>query len=639
MIEGVKVCPACSREYDDAQATCQHDGAVLVHLDGGGSSRVADLVGQVVDGRYHIEHIVGRGGMGTVYACRHIVVGKTFAIKVLRSGIERSEEVLQRFTREAQAANAIRSRHICQMSDFGQLDNGAFYVVMELLDGESLTRALRHKRLTRRDIKHVFIQIAETLQKAHDAHIIHRDLKPDNVVLIEEEGDPFFVKLVDFGIAKIIESKAHDLTETGVILGTPYYMSPEQARGDDLDHRSDIYALGVMIYRAFTGKLPFMANTTMGVLTRHLTEQPELPSNIASIDAKTERLIMRCLEKRPIDRFQSMAALADALRSLDDVAREHNASLETMDDRSNVPVPAFQNIPTPTRVDAPGARSGRIESASGNIRSKSEIPPPLPAPEASGKPQVSTQAPSLGPAAAIPTPAAMPTPGAMPAPMPTPGAMPAPMPTPGAMPAPMPTAGAAPQTAGSFTPQYATGPQHNFDSIPPNLQAESLTDRSLTSSRWTTNGRGHHRKRRLAPLAVFILSTCGIVAAMAWLSGGANVAAPEVGEAASPGLTASPSTKQPQITSASAAASGEANKPVATASASATTATATPPEPGPPKPRKAKGSRPASRNQKPPGPPASPPAPTTPPASKPTATPPTVLPSPEPLDDLRSPFD
>src|SRR5205807_7613756 len=116
------------------------------------------------------------------------------------------------------------------------------------------------------------------------------DLKPDNVVLVNDDGDPFFVKLVDFGIAKMMQSKASNLTETGVILGTPYYMAPEQARGDAIDHRSDIYALGVMMYRAFTGKLPFVADTAMGVLTRHLTEKPQLPSLIAEMDPATERL-------------------------------------------------------------------------------------------------------------------------------------------------------------------------------------------------------------------------------------------------------------------------------------------------------------------------------------------------------------
>lgn len=354
----MKVCPACSREYPNEHTVCRDDGVALVHLDTGSTGRSQDLIGQIVDGRYRIERVVGRGGMGTVYACRHVVVGKSFAMKVLRSGIERSEEILQRFIREAQAANAVRSRHICEMSDFGQLPGGAFYVVMELLDGESLTRALREKRLDRAAIKHVFIQIAETLDRAHRAGIIHRDLKPDNVVLVEDEGDPHFVKLVDFGIAKMMQSKASNLTETGVILGTPYYMSPEQARGELLDHRSDIYALGVMMYRAFTGRLPFVADTAMGVLTRHLTEKPELPSRLAEMDTALERLILRCLEKKPIDRFQSMADVAHALRSVSDAPRRRAEANPTIDERTgglSSPIPRKRH-PTPTEVATPLAR-------------------------------------------------------------------------------------------------------------------------------------------------------------------------------------------------------------------------------------------------------------------------------------------
>ncbi len=307
-----------------------------------------DLIGSVVDGRYRIERIVGRGGMGTVYACRHVVVGKSFAMKVLRSGIERSEEVLQRFIREAQAANSVKSRHICEMSDFGQLPNGAFFVVMELLDGTSLTRFLRDQAPNRRALKHVFVQIAETLQRAHDQQIVHRDLKPDNVVLVNDDGDPMFVKLVDFGIAKMMQQDASNLTETGIILGTPYYMSPEQARGDALDHRSDIYALGVMMYRAFTGKLPFIADTAMGVLTRHLTEKPQLPSQLAEMDLATERLILRCLEKRPIDRFQSMSEVAAAIRSIPDELPPPNPRAANGSERSRQV--------TPTRIDTPRAR-------------------------------------------------------------------------------------------------------------------------------------------------------------------------------------------------------------------------------------------------------------------------------------------
>ncbi len=409
----VKICPACSREYGDEHETCLDDGVVLVRLDTGTNTRAQDLIGSVVDGRYRVERIVGRGGMGTVYACRHVVVGKPFAMKVLRPGIERSEEILQRFIREAQAANAVKSRHICEMTDFGQLANGAFYVVMELLEGVSLTRALREQRLDRKGLKHVFVQIADTLFRAHNANIIHRDLKPDNVVLVNDEGDPNFVKLVDFGIAKMMQSKASNLTETGVILGTPYYMSPEQARGDELDHRSDIYALGVMMYRAFTGRLPFVADTAMGVLTRHLTEKPELPSRITDIDPTLERLILRCLEKKPIDRFQTMEDVAKALRALRDTVGPADFAT-TIDDRGgddelpDLSPEGPESGATPTRLASPMARSQRREAWDGSRAEVASAPVPRsqPPPRPRSNPPVQPQIPAPVPLPMIPGPPA-----------------------------------------------------------------------------------------------------------------------------------------------------------------------------------------------------------------------------------------
>ena len=310
---GVKVCPVCQREYPANAVQCADDGVPLVAMVTDHASRTGDLVGQIIEGRYKIERVVGKGGMGTVYACRHVVVGKIAAIKVLQAGADKSEAVLQRFVREAQTANLLKSRHIVEVSDFGQLPTGELFVVMELLEGQDLSRAMR-SGLERPGLVHVFTQVAETLQLAHDKGIVHRDLKPDNVFLVNEAGDPLFVKLLDFGIAKILhgDSKA-GLTETGVILGTPYFMSPEQARADPLDHRSDIYSLGVMMYRAFTGKLPFMADSTMGVLTRHITEAPVPPSQLTTIDQATEALILRCLAKRPAQRYQSMREVVDAL--------------------------------------------------------------------------------------------------------------------------------------------------------------------------------------------------------------------------------------------------------------------------------------------------------------------------------------
>ncbi len=311
----VKICPACSSEYPPERSHCERDGVQLVALTTGSSQDPQDLVGRVVDGRYQVEAIIGKGGMGTVYACRHVVVGKPFAMKVLRQGVEQTEGVLQRFIREAQTANSVRSRHIVEMTDFGQLPSGQFYVTMELLEGLDLGKALK-RGLSRPELLHVFIQCADVLALTHQRGIVHRDLKPDNIFLVNEEGDPLFVKLLDFGIAKAMHSGPSGLTETGVVLGTPYYMSPEQARGEEVDHRTDIYSLGVIMYRAFTGRLPFVADSAVGVLTRHLTEAPAPPSRVAGTDSDAERIILCCLEKRREARFQSMQNISEALRAL-----------------------------------------------------------------------------------------------------------------------------------------------------------------------------------------------------------------------------------------------------------------------------------------------------------------------------------
>jgi predicted Ser/Thr protein kinase len=295
---------------------CSEDGVPLVGLTTDVHLRPEELVGKIVEGRYKVERIIGKGGMGTVYACRHVVVGKVAAMKVLRTGVERGDGVLQRFVREAQTANLLRSRHIVEVSDFGQLPNGSFFVVMELLEGHDLAHAMRHG-LDRAQLVHVFTQVADTLGIAHDKGIVHRDLKPDNVFLTTEGTDPLFVKLLDFGIAKILHGESNGgLTETGVILGTPYYMSPEQARAEAIDHRTDIYSMGVMMYRAFTGRLPFVADSTMGVLTRHITEAPEPPSRLVPMDNATERLILRAMAKHKDERFQSMREVVEALRQI-----------------------------------------------------------------------------------------------------------------------------------------------------------------------------------------------------------------------------------------------------------------------------------------------------------------------------------
>lgn len=315
----MKICPVCTQTFAPTDTRCPTDGVALVVLETH-AGLAADLTGQVIDGRYRVEGVIGRGGMGLVYSVRHVVVQKRFAMKVLKPGMERTEDILARFIREAQAANAVRSPHIAESTDFGQLPSGHFYVIMELLEGRSLASALKERVLNRDQLLYVFTQVAETLQQTHAAGIVHRDLKPDNVFLTSDPAQPgpvpLFAKLLDFGVAKVLGTNDASLTQSGVILGTPYYMAPEQARGQQIDHRVDIYSLGVMMYHAFTGRLPFIADSAVAVLTAHALDAPPPPSRVSSVDTGVEQLILRCMEKSPDARFATMTQVAEVLRQL-----------------------------------------------------------------------------------------------------------------------------------------------------------------------------------------------------------------------------------------------------------------------------------------------------------------------------------
>jgi serine/threonine-protein kinase len=394
MMQFVKFCPVCSSEFAAGAIHCPDDGVTLVAVRASAKSNPEALIGTLVDGRYRVERILGKGGMGTVYACRHVVVGKTVAMKVLSPSADETEELVQRFLREAKMAGLLKSRHIVEINDFGQLPNGLFFVVMELLEGQDLACALRAGHLARAELIHVFIQVAETLALAHDRGIVHRDLKPDNVFLVPDGSDPLFVKILDFGIAKLLHDNPVDLTETGVILGTPYYMSPEQARGDAVDHRTDIYALGVMMYRAFAGRLPFIGDSKLGVLTRHLMELPQPPSQVADVDPTTERLILCCLEKEREHRPPSMRDLAAELREmlLDERCRQ---GLPTYDNAGSNARRADRTVTAPMAIPAPPPAA---PPPPGDDSSDARAAPP----PSSAKAMASTPAKGAGPAPSTP---------------------------------------------------------------------------------------------------------------------------------------------------------------------------------------------------------------------------------------------
>jgi len=276
---------------------------------------VDPLIGQVLDGRYQIEKVLGEGGMGLVYKARHTTLGKPLAIKVLKAEVSKDQEIVQRFRQEAQSATAIGNHHIIDISDFGVLADGSTYFVMEFLDGISLTNAIEPgKPLETRRMVHIAKQLCRALGAAHDIGIVHRDLKPDNIYLIRRGGDNDFVKVLDFGIAKVGGAKSK-LTQVGQVFGTPHYMSPEQCAGTQVDKRTDVYALGVIMYEMTSSRVPFDADNLMGILTKHLYEEPVRPHELpppVDVPVAIEAIIMKCLAKKADLRYQSMQeVLAD----------------------------------------------------------------------------------------------------------------------------------------------------------------------------------------------------------------------------------------------------------------------------------------------------------------------------------------
>lgn len=310
---GATLCPQCGQHFSRDGRFCPFDGEPLQPAPDWDPT--ADpLLGSVIDGRYEVLSVLGEGGMGVVYETRHRALGKRFALKALRKDLASDGEIAARFIQEARTAASVSHPGLVKITDFGRLASGQPFFVMELLEGQSLASLIRAGGpIPAARAVDMVRQIAEALGTAHEHSIVHRDLKPDNIHVSPNGSGRDRVTIVDFGLAKVIG--ASRLTRAGVVFGTPHYMSPEQAMGEATDHRADVYALGVVMYEMFTGRVPFEADSYMGVLTKHMYMAPTPPSQLKDTEdlGVLETIMLRCLLKKPEQRYQTLGELSREL--------------------------------------------------------------------------------------------------------------------------------------------------------------------------------------------------------------------------------------------------------------------------------------------------------------------------------------
>ncbi|CAN5578290.1 hypothetical protein BH11CYA1_BH11CYA1_39060 [soil metagenome] len=309
-----KICVACSKEYVGELTTCPADGTTLTPL------KETDLVGSVLGDRYEILELIGDGAMGQVYKAKHKLLKRIVAVKMMHPNLVSGAAALKRFQKEAELASALNHPNILTVYDFGVTDLGVPYLVMAFLAGTSLAEQVAGGvNLELKRSVHIFKQVCLGLAHAHENDVVHRDLKPSNIMLVQLDNDPDFVKIVDFGIAKLLtptEGETDNLTRTGEVFGSPPYMSPEQCRALPVDARSDIYALGCVMYRTVSGHQPITGHDLIEYLYKHVNEVPAAFKEVCpelDIPAELEAAIFKAMAKQPDDRFQSMGELRAAL--------------------------------------------------------------------------------------------------------------------------------------------------------------------------------------------------------------------------------------------------------------------------------------------------------------------------------------
>jgi serine/threonine-protein kinase len=379
----MKSCPVCGSQFDDLVQFCPSDGAGLVRAEPTEAARaeaaratVADtvasqpltarppvvtptpadparvsvrprdpadpLVGTTIFGDYVITRKLGEGGMGAVYMAENPEIEQTIAIKILHGHAAQNEELVQRFNREAKVICRLTHPNIIRVFVFGRLPNDTIFLAMEFVEGRTLRDVIeREGHLDELRAIAIMRQCLHALEEAHELGIVHRDLKPDNIMLTDFRNVGEFVKVLDFGIAKISDqpgSREAKLTQAGVVYGTPEYLSPEQAQAKELDGRSDLYSMGVILYEMVTGCVPFHANTAVAILAAHVYDEPQLPSKVAQheVHPKLDAIIARALAKNPAERYGTAMEFLEALEELESELTMGAATKTTVLDASQL---------------------------------------------------------------------------------------------------------------------------------------------------------------------------------------------------------------------------------------------------------------------------------------------------------------
>jgi eukaryotic-like serine/threonine-protein kinase len=381
-------CPSCGADASDVSRFCLSCGATLARGD------QDEYVGRTLAHKYKVEALIGEGGMGKVYRARQEALDKLVVLKVLRQSLLNDERTVARFKREAKAASRLNHPNSISILDFGQAEDGALFIAMEFVPGQDLHTVLsKEGPLPESRIARIVSQVLSALYDAHSAGVIHRDLKPENIMVEPRRNEPDFVKVLDFGIAKIQDGTNDDgpaLTRNGFVCGTPEYMSPEQARGATLDHRSDLYAVGVILYQLVTGRLPFESDSAVGFATKHLTEEPVPPSRRrpeVRVSPAMDRLIMRALSKSPDDRPQDAEVFKAELLAVGDKERERRTVAPPRSRQGLAPLPRKSTLPPEDKTEAwkglpePTVRAERRDTSPSGATRAAERTQLAPAPQ------------------------------------------------------------------------------------------------------------------------------------------------------------------------------------------------------------------------------------------------------------------